>query len=121
MVEMLFFLILIISKIDTFSQLFLYPRTKWSCMLIVGRSVYSSKGKRWYQVMKISLFQIDFNTNTIFNIEKGTLKKKFPFSQVKSYEDGEGKHFNIAFHGRPDYILETVSFEDKRKVSCYML
>ncbi|KYO42068.1 formin-H-like [Alligator mississippiensis] len=75
-------------------------------------SIYKYRRYRWQK----RILQIDFNTNTIFNIEKGTLKKKFPFSQVKSYEDGEGKHFNIAFHGRPDYILETVSFEDKRKI-----
>ncbi|XP_025053128.1 formin-H-like [Alligator sinensis] len=75
-------------------------------------SIYKYRRYRWQK----RILQIDFNTNTIFNIEKGTLKKKFPFSQVKSCEDGEGKHFNIAFHGRPDYILETVSFEDKRKI-----
>ncbi|XP_019403707.1 PREDICTED: formin-F-like [Crocodylus porosus] len=75
-------------------------------------SIYKYRRYRWQK----RILQIDFNTNTIFNIEKGTLKKKFPFSQVKSCEDGEGKHFNIAFHGRPDYVLETVSFEDKRKI-----
>lgn len=63
------------------------------------------------------LFQIDFNTKTIFNIEKGIIKKQFPFSQVKSCEDTERRRFSIVFHGRQDYELEAVSLDDKRKVS----
>lgn len=62
------------------------------------------------------LFQIDFNTKTIFNIEKGIIKKQFPFSQVKSCEDAERRRFSIVFHGRQDYELEAVSLDDKRKV-----
>ncbi|XP_039353307.1 delphilin-like isoform X2 [Mauremys reevesii] len=76
-------------------------------------SVYKYKRYRWQK----RILQIDFNTETIFNIEKGIIKKQFPFSQVKSYEDSEGRRFSIAFHGRADYELEAMSLEDKRKIS----
>ncbi|KAG6938629.1 hypothetical protein G0U57_005892 [Chelydra serpentina] len=76
-------------------------------------SVYKYKRYRWQK----RILQIDFNAQTIFNIEKGIIKKQFPFSQVKSCEDSEGRGFSIAFHGRPDYELEAMSLEDKRKIS----
>uniref|UniRef100_A0A452I130 FH2 domain-containing protein n=1 Tax=Gopherus agassizii TaxID=38772 RepID=A0A452I130_9SAUR len=76
-------------------------------------SVYKYKRYRWQK----RILQIDFNTETIFNIEKGIIKKQFPFSQVKSYEDSEGRRFSIAFHERADYELEAMSLEDKRKIS----
>ncbi|KAM9296533.1 uncharacterized protein PAF06_017433 [Gastrophryne carolinensis] len=59
------------------------------------------------------ILQIDFYTQMIFNIEKGSLKKKFPFAQVKSCEDKEGLRFLISFHGHQDYELEANSAEDK--------
>ncbi|XP_043383160.1 formin-I-like isoform X2 [Chelonia mydas] len=76
-------------------------------------SVYKYKRYRWQK----RILQIDFNTETIFNIEKGIIKKQFPFPQVKSCEDGEGRRFSIAFHGHPHYELEAMSLEDKRKIS----
>ncbi|XP_032638443.1 disheveled-associated activator of morphogenesis 2-like isoform X2 [Chelonoidis abingdonii] len=76
-------------------------------------SVYKYKRYRWQK----RILQIDFNTETIFNIEKGIIKKQFPFSQVKSYEDSEGRRFSITFHGRGDYELEAMSLEDKTKIS----
>ncbi|CAM4641232.1 unnamed protein product [Lepidochelys olivacea] len=76
-------------------------------------SVYKYKRYRWQK----RILQIDFNTETIFNIEKGIIKKQFPFPQVKSCEDSEGRRFSIAFHGRPHYELEAMSLEDKRKIS----
>nr|XP_006129464.1 formin-I-like isoform X1 [Pelodiscus sinensis]XP_025043699.1 formin-I-like isoform X1 [Pelodiscus sinensis]XP_025043700.1 formin-I-like isoform X1 [Pelodiscus sinensis]XP_025043701.1 formin-I-like isoform X1 [Pelodiscus sinensis]XP_025043702.1 formin-I-like isoform X1 [Pelodiscus sinensis] len=79
-------------------------------------SVYKYKRYRWQK----RILQIDFNTETIFNIEKGIIKKQFPFSQVKSCEDNEGRRFSITFHGRADYELEATSFEDKRKISHLM-
>lgn len=82
-------------------------------------SFFSSEDQWWRQVMKNFLFQIDFNTRTIFNIEKGIIKKQFPFSQVKACEDTERRRFSIVFHGRQDYELEAVSLDDKRKVSFY--
>lgn len=69
--------------------------------------------------MKNFLLQLDFNTRTIFNIEKGIIKKQFPFSQVKGCEDTERRRFSIVFHGRQDYELEAVSLDDKRKVSLW--
>ncbi|CAM5152699.1 unnamed protein product [Eretmochelys imbricata] len=76
-------------------------------------SVYKYKRYRWQK----RILQIDFNTETIFNIEKGIIKKQFPFPQVKSCEDSEGRRFSIAFHGCPHYELEAMSLEDKRKIS----
>uniref|UniRef100_A0A7N4PNI7 Uncharacterized protein n=1 Tax=Sarcophilus harrisii TaxID=9305 RepID=A0A7N4PNI7_SARHA len=70
------------------------------------------KRYRWQK----RILQIDLNTKTIFNIENGIIRKQFPFSQIKSWEDGEGTRFNIAFHGRQDYELEATSLEDKRKL-----
>ncbi|XP_068768552.1 uncharacterized protein [Struthio camelus] len=66
------------------------------------------------------VIRIDFNTKTIFNIEKGIIKKQFPFSQVKACEDTERRRFSIVFHGRQDYELEAVSLDDKRKIT-YLL
>ena len=62
-------------------------------------------------------FQIDFSTKMVFNIEKGSIRKQFPFSQVKSCAYSEGRRFRISFYGRPDYELEAASVEDKNKVS----
>ncbi|KAM5134879.1 uncharacterized protein ACMZJ9_017504 [Mantella aurantiaca] len=62
------------------------------------------------------ILQIDFYSQTIFNIEKGTLKKQFPFSQVKSCEDLEGLRFIIEFYGHQNYELEAASAEDKQKI-----
>ncbi|KAK4812886.1 hypothetical protein QYF61_024242 [Mycteria americana] len=78
-------------------------------------SIYKYKHYRWQK----RILQIDFNTKTIFNIEKGIIKKQFPFSQVKACEDTERRRFSIVFHGRQDYELEAVSLDDKRKVSFY--
>ncbi|XP_017670681.1 PREDICTED: uncharacterized protein LOC108497513 [Lepidothrix coronata] len=74
--------------------------------------IYKYKHYRWQK----RILQIDFNTRTIFNIEKGTIKKQFPFSQVKACEDTERRRFSIVFHGRQDYELEAVSLDDKRKI-----
>ncbi|XP_009869524.1 PREDICTED: uncharacterized protein LOC104275299 [Apaloderma vittatum] len=74
--------------------------------------IYKYKHYRWQK----RILQIDFNTKTIFNIEKGIIKKQFPFSQVKACEDTERRRFSIVFHGRQDYELEAVSLDDKRKI-----
>uniref|UniRef100_A0A8B9S2F6 Uncharacterized protein n=1 Tax=Apteryx owenii TaxID=8824 RepID=A0A8B9S2F6_APTOW len=79
-------------------------------------SIYKYKHYRWQK----RILQIDFNTKTIFNIEKGIIKKQFPFSQVKACEDTERRRFSIVFHGRQDYELEAVSLDDKRKIT-YLL
>ncbi|KAF1448855.1 hypothetical protein FQV21_0015542, partial [Spheniscus demersus] len=79
-------------------------------------SIYKYKHYRWQK----RILQIDFNTKTVFNIEKGIIKKQFPFSQVKACEDTERRRFSIVFHGRQDYELEAVSLDDKRKIT-YLL
>ncbi|XP_075071402.1 formin-H-like isoform X2 [Mixophyes fleayi] len=62
------------------------------------------------------ILQIDFHTQMIFNIEKGNLKKQFPFTQVKSCEDNEGLRFVILFHGHQSYELEAACLEDKQSI-----
>ncbi|XP_018423266.1 PREDICTED: formin-F-like [Nanorana parkeri] len=62
------------------------------------------------------ILQIDFYNQAIFNIEKGNLKKQFPFTQVKSCMDQEGLRFIIEFHGHQNYELEAASAEDKQKI-----
>ncbi|XP_058706576.1 formin-F-like [Poecile atricapillus] len=74
--------------------------------------IYKYKHYRWQK----RILQLDFNSRTIFNIEKGTIKKQFPFSQVKGCEDAERRRFSIVFQGRQDYELEAVSLDDKRKI-----
>ncbi|XP_005423693.2 formin-like protein 19 [Geospiza fortis] len=74
--------------------------------------IYKYKHYRWQK----RILQLDFSSRTIFNIEKGTIRKQFPFSQVRGCEDSERRRFSILFHGRQHYELEAVSLEDKRKV-----
>ncbi|XP_015503402.1 formin-F-like [Parus major] len=74
--------------------------------------IYKYKHYRWQK----RILQLDFNSRTIFNIEKGTIKKQFPFSQVKGCEDAERRRFSIVFQGRQEYELEAVSLDDKRKI-----
>ncbi|XP_060088954.1 formin-F-like [Heteronotia binoei] len=75
--------------------------------------VYKYKHYRWQK----RILQIDANTKTIFNIEKGIIKKQFPFSQVKSCAFSEGKRFRIGFHEHQDYELEAASMEEKNKIT----
>ncbi|XP_058847125.1 uncharacterized protein LOC117412189 isoform X3 [Acipenser ruthenus] len=75
-------------------------------------SVYKCNRYRWQK----RILQIDFNSKVICSIEKGTVKKQFPFTQIKSCEDREGTRFSISFHDRQDYELEANSQEDKRKI-----
>ncbi|MGH0166798.1 UNVERIFIED_CONTAM: hypothetical protein FKN15_066033, partial [Acipenser sinensis] len=75
-------------------------------------SVYKCNRYRWQK----RILQIDFNSNVICSIEKGIVKKQFPFTQIKSCEDREGTKFSISFQDRQDYELEANSQEDKRKI-----
>ncbi|XP_033905721.3 uncharacterized protein LOC117429890 isoform X2 [Acipenser ruthenus] len=75
-------------------------------------SVYKCNRYRWQK----RILQIDFNSKVICSIEKGTVKKQFPFTQIKSCEDREGTKFSISFQDRQDYELEANSQEDKRKI-----
>ncbi|XP_041334337.1 formin-like protein 13 [Pyrgilauda ruficollis] len=74
--------------------------------------IYKYKHYRWQK----RILQLDFSSRTIFNIEKGTIRKQFPFSQVRGCEDSERRRFSILFHGRQHYELEAVSLDDKRKI-----
>ncbi|OWK54508.1 hypothetical protein RLOC_00006962 [Lonchura striata] len=56
--------------------------------------IYKYKHYRWQK----RILQLDFNTRTIFNIEKGTIKKQFPFSQVKGCEDSERRRFSLIIY-----------------------
>ncbi|KAJ7332066.1 hypothetical protein JRQ81_014246 [Phrynocephalus forsythii] len=75
--------------------------------------VYKYNRYRWQK----RILQIDFSTRTIFNIEKGSVKKQFPFPQIKSCAYSEGRRFRISFHGRADYELEAASVDDKNKIT----
>ncbi|KAM4622455.1 disheveled-associated activator of morphogenesis 2-like [Discoglossus pictus] len=74
-------------------------------------SVYKFR-YRWQK----RILQIDFNTKTIYNIEKGTLRRQFPFSRIKSCESSNGLKFLIMFHGHQDYELEADSTDDKESI-----
>ncbi|CAN2389867.1 Formin Homology 2 Domain [Pristimantis euphronides] len=62
------------------------------------------------------ILQIDFYSQMIFNIEKGTLRRQFPFQQVKSCEDGDGLRFIVSFHGHQNYELEAACVEDTQTI-----
>ncbi|KAM8945775.1 uncharacterized protein RCH25_049106 [Pelodytes ibericus] len=62
------------------------------------------------------ILQVDFNTQMVFNIVKGTLKKKFPFTQIKSCKNNDGLKFIITFYGHQDYELEASCIEDKENL-----
>ncbi|XP_063815093.1 formin-I-like isoform X2 [Pseudophryne corroboree] len=62
------------------------------------------------------ILQIDFQTQMIYNIEKGTVRKHFPFNQIKSCKDNDGLRFVISFHGHQDYELEATCLEDKQNI-----
>ncbi|XP_050838211.1 delphilin-like isoform X1 [Serinus canaria] len=74
--------------------------------------IYKYKHYRWQK----RILQLDFSSRTVFNIEKGTIRKQFPFSQVRGCEDAERRRFSILFHGRQHYELEALSLQDKRKI-----
>ncbi|XP_029470273.1 disheveled-associated activator of morphogenesis 2-like [Rhinatrema bivittatum] len=74
-------------------------------------SVYKFR-YRWQK----RILQIDFLRKIIYNIEKGQLKRQFPFSQVKSTEDNEGLRFTVSFHGHSDYELEAASLGEKEQI-----
>ncbi|KAM8754358.1 uncharacterized protein AB9X84_011204 [Acanthopagrus schlegelii] len=75
-------------------------------------SVHKHSRYRWQK----RVFQIDFKTKMLCNIEKGIIKRQFPFSKVKSCDDGTGSRFTISFKGHHDYELEATSLEDKHKI-----
>uniref|UniRef100_A0A803JGK0 Formin-H-like n=1 Tax=Xenopus tropicalis TaxID=8364 RepID=A0A803JGK0_XENTR len=62
------------------------------------------------------ILQIDFYSEMIFNIEKGTLKKQFPFSQIKACKKTDDLKFVISFYGHQDYELEAACREDKESI-----
>ncbi|XP_070695075.1 uncharacterized protein [Pempheris klunzingeri] len=75
-------------------------------------SVHKHSRYRWQK----RVIQIDFKTKMLCSIEKGIIKRQFPFSSVKSCDDGVGSRFSISFKGHHDYELEATSLEDKHKI-----
>ncbi|XP_042348462.1 formin-like protein 13 [Plectropomus leopardus] len=75
-------------------------------------SVHKHSRYRWQK----RVVQIDFKTKMLCNIEKGIIKRQFPFSTVKSCDDGVGSRFTISLKGHHDYELEATSLEDKHKM-----
>lgn len=60
--------------------------------------------------------QIDFSIKMVCSINKGIVKKQFPFMTVKNCHDAAGNKFTVSFKGHHDYELEAMSPEDKQKV-----
>ncbi|XP_076840449.1 uncharacterized protein LOC143485114 isoform X2 [Brachyhypopomus gauderio] len=75
-------------------------------------SVHKLNLYRWQK----RVFQIDFSTKTVCNIEKGRVKRQFPFSMVKNCHDAEGTKFTVSFKCHHDYELEAMSPQDKHKI-----
>ncbi|XP_051887340.1 protein diaphanous homolog 3 [Pristis pectinata] len=62
------------------------------------------------------ILMIDYNSRMLCNIEKGIIKKHFPFKSIKSCEQLEGQKFSISFLIHHDYELEATSAEDRVKM-----
>nr|XP_046253301.1 formin-like protein 13 [Scatophagus argus] len=75
-------------------------------------SVHKHSHYRWQK----RVLQIDFKTKMLCSIQKGIINRQFPFSAVKSCDDGAGSRFSISFKGHHDYELEATSLEDKHKI-----
>ncbi|XP_072917721.1 uncharacterized protein [Hemitrygon akajei] len=67
------------------------------------------------------ILMIDYNSKMLCNIEKGMIKKQFPFKSIKSCEHLEGEKFSISFLIHHDYELEATSAEDRVKVMIIQL
>ncbi|XP_062897565.1 disheveled-associated activator of morphogenesis 2 [Mobula hypostoma] len=74
--------------------------------------VYKFNRYRWLK----RVFMIDYNSKMLCSIEKGMIKKQFPFKSIKSCEHLEGKKFSISFLIHHDYELEATSAEDRVKI-----
>ncbi|XP_069740710.1 uncharacterized protein [Narcine bancroftii] len=62
------------------------------------------------------ILMIDYNSKMLCNIEKGIIKKQFPFKSIQSCEQLEGQKFSISFLIHHDYELEATSAEDGVKI-----
>ncbi|XP_051789065.1 formin-H isoform X2 [Erpetoichthys calabaricus] len=94
------------------SQCDLADRSKGGNVSQYNFSIYKYNRYIWQK----RILQIDFKQKVVCSIEKGTVKRQLPFSQIKSAEDGHGTKFTICFQGRQDYELEASSLEDKAKI-----
>lgn len=61
--------------------------------------------------------QIDFSTKLVCSIEKGIVKRQFPFGNIKNCHNAGGTRFTVLFKDHHDYELEAMSPQDKQKVS----
>lgn len=61
--------------------------------------------------------QIDFSTKMVCSIEKGIVKRQFPFEDIKNCHDAAGTRFTVLFKNHHEYELEAMSPQDKQKVS----
>ncbi|XP_022532929.2 uncharacterized protein LOC111194087 [Astyanax mexicanus] len=75
-------------------------------------SVHKLGGYRWQK----RVLQIDFNTKMMCSIERGIVKRQFPFTEVKNCHDASGSKFTVSFKGHHDYELEAMSPQDKQKI-----
>ncbi|XP_043566144.1 uncharacterized protein LOC122560035 isoform X3 [Chiloscyllium plagiosum] len=75
-------------------------------------SVYKYNRYRWQK----RVLMIEYNSRILCNVEKGIIKKQFPFKCIKSCEHIEGQKISISFLGHHDYELEATSAEDRVKI-----
>ncbi|XP_060749446.1 uncharacterized protein LOC132861857 isoform X3 [Tachysurus vachellii] len=75
-------------------------------------SVHKLNAYRWQK----RILQIDFSTKKVCNIEKGIVKRQFPFQNIKNCHDAAGTRFTVLFKDHHDYELEAMSKQDKQKI-----
>ncbi|XP_060793384.1 uncharacterized protein LOC132896514 isoform X2 [Neoarius graeffei] len=75
-------------------------------------SVHKYNAYRWQK----RVFQIDFSTKMVCSIEKGIVKRQFPFEVIKNCHDAAGTRFTVLFKDHHEYELEAMSPQDKQKI-----
>ncbi|KAM9445963.1 uncharacterized protein Hap1MRO34_024664 [Clarias gariepinus] len=75
-------------------------------------SVHKFNAYRWQK----RVLQIDFCTKLLCSIEKGIVKRQFPFATIKNCHDAAGTRFTVSFKNHHEYELEAMSPQDKQKM-----
>ncbi|KAK3518994.1 hypothetical protein QTP70_016186 [Hemibagrus guttatus] len=75
-------------------------------------SVHKCNAYRWQK----RVLQIDFSTKMVCSIEKGIVKRQFPFQNIKNCHDAAGTRLTVSFKDHHDYELEAMSPQDKQKI-----
>ncbi|KAF5902072.1 protein diaphanous 1-like isoform X2, partial [Clarias magur] len=75
-------------------------------------SVHKFNAYRWQK----RVLQIDFCKKLLCSIEKGIVKRQFPFEAIKNCHDAAGTKFTVSFKNHHEYELEAMSPQDKQKM-----